>query len=89
MIAQVLVQRIELLAGSRVKATLVSPRVVIEGTGAGRLLLIAVIGGAVAIGVSSDLRNKVLDLLFGAEEEFDYTSNTTPAPPTEAPAPTT
>jgi hypothetical protein len=26
----------------------------------------------------------VLDALFGAEEEFDYTSNTTPAPPAEA-----
>jgi hypothetical protein len=52
--------------------------------GFGRLLLLAIIGGAVAIGVSSDLRNKVLDLLFGAEEEFDYTSTTAPA----APAPT-
>lgn len=54
-----------------------------------RLLLISIVGGAVAIAVSEDLRNKVLDALFGAEEEFDYTSNTTPAPPTEAPAPTT
>lgn len=54
-----------------------------------RLLLITIVGGAVAIAVSEDLRNKVLDALFGAEEEFDYTSNTTPAPPTEAPAPTT
>ena len=52
--------------------------------GIGRLLLLGIVGGAVAIGVSSDLRNKVLDLLFGAEEEFDYTSTT--APP--APAPT-
>ena len=52
--------------------------------GIGRLLLLAIIGGAVAIGVSGDLRNKVLDLLFGAEEEFDYTSTTAPA----APAPT-
>ena len=52
--------------------------------GIGRLLLLAIVGGAVAIGVSSDLRNKVLDLLFGAEEEFDYTSTTAPA----APAPT-
>ncbi|MDP8967109.1 MAG: hypothetical protein M3N04_00760 [Actinomycetota bacterium] len=57
--------------------------------GIGRLLLVAIIGGAVAIAVSEDLRNKVLDALFGAEEEFDYTSNTTPAPPTEAPAPMT
>jgi hypothetical protein len=57
--------------------------------GIGRLLLVALIGGAVAIAVSEGLRNKVLDALFGAEEEFDYTSNTTPAPPAEAPAPTT
>ncbi len=52
--------------------------------GIGRLLLLAIVGGGVALGVSSDLRNKVLDLLFGAEEEFDYTSTTAPA----APAPT-
>jgi hypothetical protein len=56
--------------------------------GIGRLLLVAIVGGAVAVAVSEGLRNKVLDALFGAEEEFDYTSNTTPAPPTEAPAPT-
>jgi hypothetical protein len=49
--------------------------------GVGRLLLLAIIGGAVALGVSSDLRNKVLDLLFGAEEEFDYTSTTAPSSP--------
>ena len=49
--------------------------------GIGRLLVLAIIGGAVALGVSSDLRNKVLDLLFGAEEEFDYTSTTTPSSP--------
>ena len=49
--------------------------------GLGRLLLLALVGGGVALGVSSDLRNKVLDLLFGAEEEFDYTSTTTPSTP--------
>ena len=49
--------------------------------GIGKLLLIAIIGGAVALGASSDLRNKVLDLLFGAEEEFDYTSTTSPSSP--------
>lgn len=55
--------------------------------GFGKLLLVAIIGGAVAIAASEGLRNKVLDALFGAEEEFDYTSNTTPAPPAEAPSP--
>ncbi|HVF77154.1 MAG TPA: hypothetical protein VNA28_02555 [Solirubrobacteraceae bacterium] len=57
--------------------------------GLGKLLLITIVGGAVAIAVSEGIRNKVLDALFGAEEEFDYTSNTTPAPPAEAPAPIT
>ncbi len=49
--------------------------------GLGRILLLGIVGGAVALGVSSDLRNKVLDLLFGAEEEFDYTSTTAPSSP--------
>jgi hypothetical protein len=49
--------------------------------GIGKLLLLAILGAGVALGVSSDLRNKVLDLLFGAEEEFDYTSTTTPSTP--------
>ena len=40
-----------------------------------------------ALALSEDLRNKVLDALFGAEEEFDYTSTTT-APPPPTPAPT-
>jgi hypothetical protein len=50
-----------------------------------KLLFLAVAGGA-AVAVSEDLRNKVLDTLFGKEEEFDYTSSTTPSTP--APAPT-
>jgi hypothetical protein len=49
--------------------------------GIGKLLVLGIIGGAVALGVSADLRNKVLDLLFGAEEEFDYTSTTAPSSP--------
>ena len=45
----------------------------------GRLLLIALIGGAaVAIGLNEGLRKKVLDAVFGAEEEFEYTGTTTP-----------
>jgi hypothetical protein len=55
--------------------------------GLGRVLLVAILGGAIAIAVSEGLRNKVLDALFGAEEEFDYTSNTAPAAaPEPAPA---
>lgn len=49
------------------------------GLGLGKLLLVTAVGGAVALAVSEDLRNKVLDMLFGAEEEFDYTSTTSPA----------
>ncbi len=49
--------------------------------GLGRLILLSIVGGAVALAASEDLRNKVLDLLFGAEEEFDYTSTTAPASP--------
>jgi len=38
----------------------------------GRLLLLTLVGGAVALVASSSLRDKVLDLLFGPEETFDY-----------------
>ena len=48
--------------------------------GFGKLLLIGIIGTGAAIALSEGLRNKVLDTLFGAEEEFDYTSTTSPAP---------
>jgi adenylosuccinate synthase len=48
--------------------------------GKGRLLLIALIGGGIALAVSEGLRKKVLDALFGAEEEFEYTASTTPEP---------
>ncbi len=47
-------------------------------------LLLLVIGAGAAIALSEDLRKKVLDALFGAEEEFEYTSTTTPAPATES-----
>ena len=48
-----------------------------------RSLMLVVVGGALAIALSEDLRSKILDLLFGAEEQFDYSSTT--APPTPAP----
>jgi hypothetical protein len=50
----------------------------------GRLLLIGIIGAALALAFSEDLRKTVLDRLFGAEEEFEYTSQTTPTPETTA-----
>jgi DNA-binding transcriptional regulator PaaX len=46
----------------------------------GRLLLIIVAGAVLALVLSEDLRKGLLDKLFGAEEEFEYTSTTTPAP---------
>jgi len=46
--------------------------------GLGRLLLLTIVGAGVAVGVSEGLRKKLLDALFGAEEEFEYTSTTTP-----------
>jgi hypothetical protein len=53
-----------------------------------RKLLVLVVGAGAAVAISADLRNKLLDLLFGAEEEFDYTSTTAPAtPPPPPPAP--
>ncbi|HEX2129567.1 MAG TPA: hypothetical protein VHF58_10170 [Solirubrobacterales bacterium] len=46
----------------------------------GRLLLVAIAGAVLAVILSEDLRKSVLDKLFGAEEEFEYTSTTsTPA----------
>jgi hypothetical protein len=44
--------------------------------GLGRLLLIAIVGAVVALAVSEGARKAVLDALFGAEEEFEYTSTT-------------
>jgi hypothetical protein len=49
--------------------------------GLGRKLLLLGVAGVLAIALSEDLRAKVLDLLFGSEEEFDYSSTTSPAEP--------
>jgi hypothetical protein len=55
--------------------------------GIGKLLLLGVVGAAAALALSEGLRKKVLDTLFGAEEEFEYTSTTTaPPPPAGSPA---
>jgi hypothetical protein len=48
--------------------------------GFGRLLLLGIVGAALALALSEDLRKKVLDALFGAEEEYEYTGTTTPEP---------
>ena len=44
----------------------------------GGLLTLLLVGGIAALVLSEDLRKKLLDALFGAEEEFEYTSTTTP-----------
>ena len=54
----------------------------------GRRLLILVVGAGAALAFSEPLRNKVLDALFGKEEEFEYTSTTSPATPPPTPAST-
>jgi hypothetical protein len=42
----------------------------------GRILLLGVIGAGVTLAVSEGARKTVMDALFGAEEEFEYTSTT-------------
>jgi hypothetical protein len=58
--------------------------------GFGRVLLVGIASAGVALAVSEGLRKKVLDALFGAEEEFEYSSTTTaPNAPTGETAGTT
>jgi hypothetical protein len=52
----------------------------------GRKLAILALGGGLALIGSEGLRSKVLDTLFGKEEEFEYTP---PAPPPTAAPPAT
>jgi hypothetical protein len=42
----------------------------------GKIVLLALVGAALALVFSEDARKTVLDALFGAEEEFEYTSTT-------------
>lgn len=51
--------------------------------GLGRVVLLAGAGGAIAVAASEGVRSKVLDALFGAEEEFEYSPP--PAAPADAP----
>jgi len=55
-----------------------------------RNLVILGAGAVLAVALSEGLRNKVLDMLFGAEEEFDYVPTTAPpAASAKAEAPST
>jgi hypothetical protein len=49
--------------------------------GIGKLLLLVIVSAGVALAVSEGLRKKVLDALFGAEEEFEYSSTTAASTP--------
>ena len=53
--------------------------------GFGKLVFVALIAAVLAIVLSEGLRKTVLDKLFGAEEEFEYTSTTAPAAPPVTP----
>jgi hypothetical protein len=59
-----------------------------SGFGFGKAILVAVAGAALVLILSEDARKAVLDKLFGAEEEFEYTSTTTPETESES-VPTT
>src|SRR5688572_29759942 len=50
----------------------------------GRIILIALLGAIIAVLLSEDIRKALLDKLFGAEEEFEYSSTTSPTPATPA-----
>ena len=52
--------------------------------GLGRLIVVALIGTVAALVASEGLRSKLLDAMFGAEEEFEY-SPPVAAPTTDAP----
>lgn len=53
----------------------------------GRKLFVLLVGAGAALALSESLRSKVLDKLFGAEEEFEYTPPTpSDPPPAAAPA---
>jgi len=74
--------------GAAREATIVliqAPRQRRRGLTFGRVLMLGAIGGGVALAVSEGLRSKVLDVLFGAEEEFEYTPPATSAPPETSP----
>ncbi len=55
--------------------------------GGRRLVLITVVGAGAAVAGSEGLRTKVLDTLFGAEEEFQYTPPTAGASESTPPSP--
>jgi hypothetical protein len=51
-----------------------------------RAVAAMIVGAGLALVLSKDLRSKVLDVLFGSEEEFSYSSTTAPPEPAPQPA---
>jgi hypothetical protein len=60
------------------------PKATRRRRGLARSLVLLAVGGVLAVALSEGLRTKALDLLFGAEEEFDYSSTTVPETPAPA-----
>jgi len=50
----------------------------------GKALMVAILGAILVLILSEDARNALLDRLFGAEEEFEYTSTTTASAESES-----
>jgi hypothetical protein len=49
-----------------------------------RKILLILVVAVLAVVLSEEIRNRVLDALFGAEEEFTYSPSTAPATPPPA-----
>jgi hypothetical protein len=49
-----------------------------------KLLFLTIVGGGAALAYNKDLRGKVLDKLFGAEKEFNYSAPADSGTKTEA-----
>jgi len=71
-------------ASSSLKESAPAKRVKRRRRGPRRSLMLIVVGAALAVALSEEVRSKVLDTLFGAEEEFNYSSTTAPPPPAPA-----
>lgn len=63
-----------------------APAKPVRKRGKSRALIVLGLGAVLAVALSEGLRTKVLDMLFGAEEQFDYSSTTAPATPEPAAA---
>jgi hypothetical protein len=82
-------QALEAVRDASIALTEAPKKRVRKGRRLGRKMLVLMVGAGVALAGSEKLRSKVLDALFGAEEEFQYTPpagapSTPPATPVSA-----